>query len=587
MTGPLREVDDEFADFVRARQLPLLRAAHLVCGDEKRAERLVTDAFTALWSSWRTVQDEDLDAFVRRTLYRSLTSGRRRRPLPVSEGPPDRPPSAVAAALAALSPRQRAVVVLRHVERRSERDIADALGISRGAVAAHDTAAQRRLHELLPQLGDPGPGARAADLERLLALAAEHVVERDLVRSARDGARALRNRRRRVGAISLAVGTALAVGLVVVPSGQESSDRPTGARTPPARDLSVGEWDAGEVDVLGVPVQVGPTARQLAELPRVDDATRGQLALPDVLAFGPDTRIPDLSAVGGSGAPVRAVLLRHTVDGLRAVLVRPTLADPYVLVDSLPLIQTLDERGASAEPLEVRAIADDRRHVMFVQPGRVHVLDAFTTTVRSFAVPDRHLAEGGWAGGEVIVWSQTHRWRVSPDTGQVNLLGDTAYPGRYLVTVAGADGLRIRGFDARGRGSASRTGPGLLSGTWGDTFTNDEDRLATGGFLSRPAASELNRQRPLGLSQGVLALDGRTPTEARLLVAPGSEGAAVECCEVLGWAFKDEVLVRWRITDLLMWNARTGALLRVSTLPGPAQDPPVIGTAAASVALAP
>jgi RNA polymerase sigma factor (sigma-70 family) len=586
VTVPLREVDDEFADFVRARQHDLLRAAYLVCADEQRAERLVREAFTALWVSWRTVRDEDLDAFVRRVLYRALTSRSSRRS-PSRDAGPEPPRSAVEAALAALPVRQRAVVVLRHVERRSERDTADALGISRGAVAAHESEALRRLHELLPESADLRSGAGATDLERLLDAAAAHVAERDLVRSAREGARSIRERRRRARATALAIGTALVVGVVVVPRGQDGSDRPAESRRSQSPEQTGGAaWDPSEVDVLGAPAQVGPTARQLAELPRIADATRGQLALPDVLAFGPDTRMPDLSAVGGSGAPVRAVLLRHTSDGLRAVLVRPTLANPYVLVDTLPLVPTLDEGGTSADPLEVTAIADDRRHIVFVQPGKVHVLDAFTATVRSFPVPDRHLDEGGWVGREVIVWSQAYRWRVSPDTGQVRRLGQAVYHGPHRVTAA-ADDLRIQGYDDRGTGSASRTGPGLLSGTWGATISNDEDRLATGGFLSQSAALELNRQRPMRLFQGVLTLDARQLTGARLLVAPGSEGVAVGCCEVLGWAYKDEILVRWRVTDLLMWNARTGALLRVATLPGQPRDPPVVGSPAAAVAIAP
>jgi hypothetical protein len=76
--------------------------------------------------------------------------------------------------------------------------------------------------------------------------------------------------------------------------------------------------------------------------------------------------------------------------------------------------------------------------------------------------------------------------------------------------------------------------------------------------------------------------DGGAP---RLLIAPLSEGVSVGCCEVLGWAYRDEVLVRWRTTELLLWNASTGALVRVATLPG--RDGSAPGTPAVSVALAP
>ncbi|KGN38383.1 hypothetical protein, partial [Knoellia aerolata] len=401
-----------------------------------------------------------------------------------------------------------------------------------------------------------------------------------------EAARAHRRRRRRIGAGGLAAVTALVVGAAVVPRGRDLADRPTVERTSPDPSLAT-EWDPSEVDVLGLAAQVGPTARQLASLPRITDLTRSQLALPEVLAFGPDTRIPSLSDVGGSGAPVRAVLLRHAPEGLRAVLFRPTLASPYVLVDTVPLVPTLDEGGNLDEPLEVRAIADDRRHVMFVQPGKVHVLDAFTGEVRTFPVADRHLEEGGWVGEDLVVWSETLRFRITPATGQVRRVSELVSPARHEVEVEGTDGLRVLGFDERGTVSTTRTGPNLLGAVWGSTFTNDDDQLATGGFLSEPAALELNRQRPQRLFQGVLTLDAESLARGRLLVAPESEGVRVGCCEVLGWAYLDEVLVRWRDTDLLTWNARTGALRRVSTLPGRQQDPPIVDSAAWSVALAP
>jgi hypothetical protein len=89
------------------------------------------------------------------------------------------------------------------------------------------------------------------------------------------------------------------------------------------------------------------------------------------------------------------------------------------------------------------------------------------------------------------------------------------------------------------------------------------------------------------LFQGVLTIRAESLTGARLLVAPESEGVSVGCCEVLGWAFTDEVLIRWKGTDLLMWNATTGTLLRVSTLPGRQREPAIVGSAATSVAIAP
>lgn len=584
MTPPLHAVDDEFADFVRARQHQVLRVAYLLCGDEERAEDLARGAFATLWLHWRAVHDEDLDAFTRRALHRAATARkpRARDAATPSTGERLSHSDALRSALAGLTPRQRAVVVLLHHERRSVHAAGEALGISAGAVAAQERTALGVLHEAVPHLvGDPAVTGHHTDLGRLLDTACERVVERDLVDSARRAARVQRQRRRRTRAGVLAVVVAVGAGLAVVPRGEGPVPPPTLAPTSAGASTGTG-WDLREVDVLGVATQVGPTARQLAGLPPVSDLTRSQLALPEVLGFGPDTVIPALSDVGGNGAPVRAVLLRHAAQGFRAVLVRPTLANPYVLVDTIPLVRTLDEGGNLSEPLEVKAVADDRRHVMFVQPGKVVVLDAFTAEVRSFAVPDRYLEEGGWVGSEIIVSSATGHWRVSPDTGRVSRLGPSAYPGAHQLRVVGADALRILGFDGQGAPSASRTGPSVLREVWGATFTNDDDLVASGGFLSDGAAQELD-----GSFQGVLSIDATNPGSARLLVAPGSDEFSVGCCEVLAWAFQDDVLLRWQETHLLMWNARSGALLRVSTLPGAQQEPPVVGSPGQSVAIAP
>src|SRR5262245_25520281 len=129
-----REVDEEFARYVRARQHQLLRAAWLACADLRPAEGLVQGALATLALRWERVEAEDPDAVVRRVLYReTVSSGRRARrdglttlPLgPVLPGD-DWPrgerldPSRAPEALAVLTPRQRAVVVLRHFEDRGD-----------------------------------------------------------------------------------------------------------------------------------------------------------------------------------------------------------------------------------------------------------------------------------------------------------------------------------------------------------------------------------------------------------------------------------------------------------------------------------
>jgi len=546
------EVDDDFAEFVRARQHQVLRVARLLCGDPQVADELAQRAFVTLAMQWSAVRDDLPDTFVRTALYRDSLTLRH-------SGSHDVPP------LDKLTPKERAVTVLLQFERRSEREAAEILGLSVSGVRSR---------------------AHAGDgLAGLLADAAEPVVERDFVDAARSGARERRRRRRRVGMGVVMAVALLAAAFVVVPRGV-TTDRATPAPSPstsgPSSLAARAEWDPASFDLLDVTTQVGPDLAQISTLPKIDELARSQLALPEVLAFGPDTDIPTLRETGNNSAPVRAVLLRYATEGLRPVLVRPTLSNPFMVVDTMTLVPNLDEGGNASEPLEVTAIAGDRRHVLFLQPSKVLVLDAFTGEVQTFAVADKYLNGGGWtsSGQSLIVWSDTKQWRITPATGQVQRLARTAYPGRHQV-VASADGVRVLAFDAQGATTKTLSGPRVLGGVWGSTFTNLEKRVATGGFLSDAAVSAVN-----GLFQGVFTVDSAGMASARLLLAPGGEEVSTGCCEVLGWGFKDQILIRWNGRDLLAWDVRTGGLQRVSTLPGP-REQVVTGASAAVVALAP
>ena len=160
-----REVDEEFAQYVRARQHRLLRAAFLVCGDAHLAEDLLQGALVKLASRWDRLRNENPDAYVRKILYRDAVSAWRRTrretvslfpDLDLQRAEPDRSPGAgerldLMRALGQLTPKQRAVVVLRFFEDRSEADTADALGVSVGTVKSQTHAALARLRTLLPE----------------------------------------------------------------------------------------------------------------------------------------------------------------------------------------------------------------------------------------------------------------------------------------------------------------------------------------------------------------------------------------------------------------------------------------------------
>ncbi|ACU75522.1 RNA polymerase, sigma-24 subunit, ECF subfamily [Catenulispora acidiphila DSM 44928] len=139
--------ESEFQGFVLARRRALMRTAYLLTGDTGRAEDLVQTALAKAYVAWRRVRDvDDPSAYVARILINAHTSEQRRKrvrewfpgtvPEPAvsdrAEAVADR--SALMAALATLAPRQRAVVVLRFWEDRSENDVAHLLGCSIGTV---------------------------------------------------------------------------------------------------------------------------------------------------------------------------------------------------------------------------------------------------------------------------------------------------------------------------------------------------------------------------------------------------------------------------------------------------------------------
>ncbi|HET8594287.1 MAG TPA: SigE family RNA polymerase sigma factor [Intrasporangium sp.] len=167
-------IDAEFADYVRARQHGLLRAAYLVCGDRQQAEDLVQQALVKLALRWETIRREHPDAFVRRVLYRdAVSSWRRTRRERVTLTPPEPTPYAahdtnveakvdLERALSRLAPRQRAVLVLRFFEDRSEAETAAILGISVGTVKSQTHDALSRIRTLVPHLAPLTTGGEPA-----------------------------------------------------------------------------------------------------------------------------------------------------------------------------------------------------------------------------------------------------------------------------------------------------------------------------------------------------------------------------------------------------------------------------------------
>jgi RNA polymerase sigma-70 factor (sigma-E family) len=152
-------VDARLGDYVRGQWPALVRYATALCGDATEAEELVQSALVRVALRWPFVRDKDNpDGYVRRAIVNGyLTTWRRirSRETRVAE-PPDVVVTTDASAgvddvvtvrraLAALPPRQRAVLVLRYLEDRSEQETADLLGCSVGTVKSQASKALAKL----------------------------------------------------------------------------------------------------------------------------------------------------------------------------------------------------------------------------------------------------------------------------------------------------------------------------------------------------------------------------------------------------------------------------------------------------------
>ena len=136
----------------------------LLVHDQTAAEDVVQDAFVAMHGHWSRLRDPDKAlAYLRQAVVNRSRSALRHRVVverharsaAPGEGVTDPPADggarrdAVRHALLQLTDRQREVLVLRHYLDWSEAQIADALGISPGAVKSHAHRGSLALRELL------------------------------------------------------------------------------------------------------------------------------------------------------------------------------------------------------------------------------------------------------------------------------------------------------------------------------------------------------------------------------------------------------------------------------------------------------
>jgi RNA polymerase sigma-70 factor (sigma-E family) len=145
-----------FEEFVVTRTPALTRSAYLLTRDWAAAQDLVQAALAKSWFAWSRI-DGDPELYVRKVVLNTFASWWKRRwrgeqateTLPdvgVTDGTRElHERDALWRALGRLPRRQRAVLVLRYYEDRSEAEIAELLGCSAGTVKSQAARALAKL----------------------------------------------------------------------------------------------------------------------------------------------------------------------------------------------------------------------------------------------------------------------------------------------------------------------------------------------------------------------------------------------------------------------------------------------------------
>jgi RNA polymerase sigma-70 factor (sigma-E family) len=156
----------QFREFMEERSSALMRLAYLLTGgDQHAAEDLLQTALSKTLTRWSGVKSPE--AYVRQVMYRQQVDfwqSRWRRSETHVAVPPDEvrrddtPASdlrvVVSEALTRITPRQRAVLVLRFFEDLPEKEVARLLGCTVGTVRSTTHRSLARLRELAPELDD-------------------------------------------------------------------------------------------------------------------------------------------------------------------------------------------------------------------------------------------------------------------------------------------------------------------------------------------------------------------------------------------------------------------------------------------------
>jgi RNA polymerase sigma-70 factor (sigma-E family) len=168
--GERWSADEAVTRLFGAHYRPLVRIAVLLLADRGAAEEVVQDAYVRLHQHWWRLREPDRAlAYLRASVVNGARSALRRRGV-AQRWLAAQPPladvrsaesgavevlqqQAVLALLRTLPTRQREALVLRYYADLSEAEIADVMGISRGAVKSHAARGLAALRQQLEEIG--------------------------------------------------------------------------------------------------------------------------------------------------------------------------------------------------------------------------------------------------------------------------------------------------------------------------------------------------------------------------------------------------------------------------------------------------
>lgn len=531
-------MNDDFSTWAAGAEQNLLRSTYLLTGDLHRAEDLVQEAMVKVALRWNRLREGHPTAYARRVIAHDHISLWRKRgqEIPVADPADDAVVSSdpetvlvVRRALDRLTPAQRAVVVLRHFDDLTERETADALGVSIGTVKSQNAVALARLRTAAPEL---------LDLVEPTGLGAAAVVEAGRRRT-----------QRRVVAATVTTVVALVAVLLVVRPGDDGS---------------------------GEPAPVAPTTDTVT-----DAAVAGGRVFPEWDPFS----IAD--------APLRASVLPARIEPPvqppsvldepidRAVLAWPEKGQDLRLLDDRGRWRcvpgTADAVAGTLRGIAPAALSDDGRKVAISTNAGLRVVDLTTGEDRVLAWPDQ--VAGPWDDAPALLWLPGDEevavlhWE---DTWVMDLDGGIRKPpwGREYGVGIGVDrdggvveqAEAYSGLDVWRGDTLVRE---LRSTYWTNSLAGGHGRVAMIGWSSDLPGNMIGPMVVDGESGELVGAVGvRDPSSAY------SRGSLT----MLGLLDADTVLLkvaprRAPLADdratwyLASWNARTGAFERLASGP--------------------